>query len=140
MTVLFKKIGWGIKYWLPHQIKVWWGNCPTCRTYCALHGCIYLNLFVYVFNKLRVFSCIIFILQLIIDINRNSSCNLMWITYSIIINNKVSRFETESLTGNNICPARLSHSRLHCFVQRYVPISFANAAICKNTVRLKFII
>ena len=32
------KIWWGMKYWLPHQIKVWWGNCPTCHTYSAPHG------------------------------------------------------------------------------------------------------
>ena len=42
----------------------------------------------------------------------------------------------------------LKQTKLHCAIslglinilQRYVPISFANAAICKNTVRLKFII
>ena len=42
----------------------------------------------------------------------------------------------------------LKQTKLHCafslvlinMLQRYVTISFANAAICKNTVRLKFII
>ena len=39
------KIWWGIKYWLPNKIKVWWGNCPTCPTYSASHVYIYIYIY-----------------------------------------------------------------------------------------------
>ena len=34
---MFLKFRWSQIYCVPHQLKVWWGHCPTCHTYSALH-------------------------------------------------------------------------------------------------------
>ena len=44
-------------YCVPHQLKVWWGHCPTCHTYSPLHALQY-----YTSNKIYI-GKLIFILH-----------------------------------------------------------------------------
>ena len=83
-----------------------------------VHVCIdmYLIFFLYFREYLIITQLNLLIFILIIDINRNkflikssdSNCYV-----DNVINNKVSRFETESRvsTGDNICLARQAHAQ-----------------------------